>query len=188
MLLLYIKKNIMKDLMRIKALISADIESLLNQQIKKETHSSSMYLAMASWCDRNGYDNSADYFFKQSDEERNHQMKLFKYVLDMGGAAISPEISNIKGEFNSFREVFEDALDQEISITQSFKNIAARCHKEQDFVTMEFLNWFFKEQREEEYKARRALELFDIIGEAGTGAWEIDRHVSKISYTSEAGE
>ncbi len=175
----------MKDLMRIKALISADIESLLNQQIKKEAHSSALYLSMASWCDRNGYDNSADYFFDQADEERAHQLKLFKYVLDMGGQAISPEVTDVKAEFHSFREVFEEALEQEIAITQSFKNIAARCHKEQDFVTMEFLNWFLKEQREEEYKARRAVELFDVIGEEGIGRWEIDKHVTKITYDSE---
>ena len=102
------------------------------------------------------------------------------------GTAISPDVTNIKLEYNSFREVFEDALDQEVAVTQSIKNIAARCHSEQDFVTMEFLNWFLKEQREEEYKARRALELFEVIGEEGTGRWEIDKHVGKIKYDSEA--
>ncbi|WP_316804380.1 ferritin [Pedobacter nototheniae] len=175
----------MKDLMRIKCLISEEIETLLNQQIKKEAHSSSLYLSMSSWCDQNGFDFSADYFLKQSEEERAHQLKLFKYVLDMGGNAISPEVANIKTDFAGFREVFEDALEAEIAITQSFKNIAAKCHKEQDFVTMEFLNWFLKEQREEEYKARRALELFEVIGEEGTGRWEIDKHVNKITYSEQ---
>ena len=104
----------------------------------------------------------------------------------MGGTAISPDITNVKIEYNSFREVFEEALDQEISVTQSIKSIAARCHKEQDYVTLEFLNWFFREQREEEYKARRAVELFDVIGEEGTGRWQIDKHVGQIKYESEA--
>jgi ferritin len=176
----------MKDIVRIKSLLSADIEALLNQQTKKEALSSSLYLAMAAWCDRNGFDGSAGYFFKQAEEERHHQLKFFKYILDMGGIAISPEITGIKQEFNSFREVFEDALEQEITITQSIKNIAARCYKEQDFVTVEFLNWFLKEQREEEYKARRALELFEVIGEEGTGRWQIDKHVSDIKYDSES--
>ncbi|MBS7563783.1 ferritin [Mucilaginibacter sp. Bleaf8] len=178
----------MKDIMRIKSLLSTDIEALLNQQIKKEAHSSALYLAMASWCNQNGFDYSSDYFSKQSDEERYHQLKLFKYVLDMGGSAISPEVSGIKHDYTSLREVFEDALEQEVAITQSFKNIAANCMKEQDFVTFEFLNWFMKEQREEEYKARRALELFEVIGEEGTGLWEIDKHVNKIKYDSEAAE
>ncbi|WDF76036.1 ferritin [Mucilaginibacter sp. AW1-7] len=176
----------MKDLLRIKSLISTEIEVLLNQQVKKEAYSSSVYLSMASWCNRNGYDFSADYFFKQAEEERMHQLKFFKYILDMGGNSASPEVTGIKQEYNSFREVFEEALDQEISVTNSIKNIYARCMKEQDFVTMEFLNWFLKEQREEEYKARRALELFEVIGEEGTGRWQIDKHVGEIKYNSEA--
>src|SRR6201989_1575742 len=112
----------MKDLLRVKTLISNEIEALLNQQIKKEAYSSAVYLSMASWCNRNGYDYSATYFFKQAEEERQHQLKFYKYVLDMGGNAISPEITGIKLEYNSFREVFEDALDQEISVTQSINN------------------------------------------------------------------
>ena len=172
----------MKDLLRIKTLISNEIEMLLNQQIKKEAYSSAVYLSMASWCNRNGYDFSSEYFIKQSGEEREHQLKLYKYVLDMGGNAVSPEITGIKLEYNSFREVFEEALDQEISVTHAINNIYARCMKAQDFVTMEFLLWFLKEQREEEYKARRALELFEVIGEEGTGRWQIDKHVGEIRY------
>lgn len=170
--------------MRTKSLLSADIEAVINQQVKKEAHSSALYLSMASWCNQNGYDYSADYFFKQAEEEREHQLKFFKYILDMGGNAVSPETTNVKANFNSFREVFEEALEQEIAVTQSIKNIAAKCHKEQDYVTLEFLNWFFKEQREEEYKARRAVELFDIIGEEGVGRWQIDKHVGDIKYNS----
>ena len=176
----------MRDLLRARTSLKEEIEILLNNQVKMEAEASAKYLAMASWCDRNGFDYSSEYFFKQAEEERAHQLKFYKYVLDMGGTAISPDITNIKIEYNSFREVFEDALDQEISVTQSLKNIAARCHKEQDYVTLEFLTWFFKEQREEEYKARRALELFEVIGEEGTGRWQIDKHVGQIVYDSEA--
>jgi ferritin len=175
----------MKDLLRIKSLISTEIEALLNQQVKKEAYSSSVYLSMASWCNRNGYDFSADYFFKQAEEERMHQLKFFKYILDMGGNSVSPDVTGINRSITRFREVFEEALDQEISVTNSIKNIYARCMKEQDFVTNEFLNWFLKEQREEEYKARRALELFEVIGEEGTGRWQIDKHVGEIKYDSE---
>lgn len=180
-----VKISSMKDLMRIKSSISTDIEKLLNQQIQKEARASALYLSMASWCDRNGYQGSAEFFYRQSGEERTHQLKLFKYVADMGGTAVSPEVTDIKAEFGSFREVFEDTMDQEITNTQSFKNIVAKCHKEQDFVTAEFLNWFLKEQREEEYIARRILELFDVIGEEGTGRWEIDHRVNKITYDAE---
>lgn len=173
----------MKDLMRSRCLISQEVETLLNQQVKKEAQSSSIYLAMASWCNQNGFDVSSDYFMAQADEERAHQLKLFKYILEVGGNAISPEVSNIKAEYLSFRDVFEEALEQEIAITQSFKNIVAKCHQEGDFVTIEFLNWFLKEQREEEFKARRAVELFDMIGEEGSGRFEIDKNIGKITYS-----
>ncbi|RYE29474.1 MAG: ferritin [Sphingobacteriaceae bacterium] len=175
----------MKDIIRVKSLLSTEVESLLNQQIKKEAFSSAVYLAMASWCNRSGFDYSSEYFFKQAEEERYHQLKLYKYVLDMGGTALSPEITNVPNDFESFKSVFEDALEQEIVITQSFKNIYSFCLREQDYVTTEFLNWFMKEQREEEYKARRALELFEVIGEEGIGRWEIDKHVNKIKYDSD---
>jgi ferritin len=172
----------MKDLLRLKTSLTEEIEAVLNDQIRKEAHSSALYLSMASWCERNGFDNSADHFYKQSDEERQHMLKIFKYVLDLGGTAVSPTILDVKFDFNSFREVFEEALEQEVLITQSINNIVDRCHKVKDFMTVEFMNWFLNEQKEEEYIARRALELFEVIGEEGTGRWEIDREITKIKY------
>jgi ferritin len=58
--------------------------------------------------------------------------------------------------------------------------------KSKDFMTFQFLQWFLQEQVEEEYVARRALELFDVIGEEGTGRWEIDKNVRKIKYDNGA--
>ncbi|WP_242916536.1 ferritin [Pontibacter liquoris] len=172
----------MKDLLRLRTSLTEEIELALNSQIKMEAESSAIYLAMSSWCDRNGFDFSAGYFKKQSDEEREHMLRLFKFVSDMGGRAVSPEITNIQVEFESFRNVFEQALQQEIAVTQSFNRIADQCQKMKDYVTFSFLQWFLKEQIEEEYVARRALELFEVIGEEGTGQYEIDKRVPKITY------
>jgi ferritin len=107
----------MKDLLRLRTSLTEEIETLLNEQIKVEAHSSSVYLAMSAWCNRNGFDNSAQYFQKQSGEEREHMLKLFEFVNDMGGRAISPEVTNIPQEFESFRIVFETALQQEIYVS-----------------------------------------------------------------------
>ena len=172
----------MKDLLRLRTSLTEEIEQLLNAQIKMEAESSATYLAMSSWCDRNGFDNSSEYFKKQSDEEREHMLRLFKFVSDMGGRAVSPDVTNIQVEFETFRNVFEQALQQEIAVTQSLNRIADRCQKAKDYVTFAFLQWFLKEQIEEEYVARRALELFELIGEDGTGRYEIDKRVPKITY------
>lgn len=172
----------MKDLLRLRTSLTEEIEIALNEQIRLEATSSSTYLAMSAWCERNGFDYSAGHFLKQSDEERKHMLKIFKYINDLGGRAISPDILNVPQEFDSFRGIFETALEQEISITQSFHRIMDRCYKVRDYTTATFLQWFLNEQIEEEYVARRALELFEVIGEEGAGRWEIDKHIPKIKY------
>ena len=172
----------MKDLLRLRTSLSEEIETLLNEQMKVEAHSSAVYLSMSSWCDRNGFDESAGYFQKQSGEEREHMLKLFNYINDLGGRAISPEVTKIPQEFDSFRSVFEKALEQEVFVTQQFNRMADSCLNARDFVTFQFIQWFLKEQIEEEYIARRALELFDVIGEEGVGRYEIDKRVPKIEY------
>lgn len=172
----------MKDLLRLRSSLTEEVEKLLNEQITREGKSSSSYLAMASWCDRHGFDNSASFFYKQSDEEREHMLKIFKYVNDLGGNAISPEISNLQYDYDSLRSVFERTLEQEISITQSINRIVDQCHKVKDFTTVNFLQWFLQEQIEEEYIARRALELFDVIGEEGVGIYMIDKQIAHLKY------
>lgn len=170
----------MKDLARQKLSIHVDSMDLLNEQIKKEAHSSSIYLAMASWCDQNALNNSASFFYDQATEEREHMMKIFKFIIDNGGIAYSPEVSNINHDYNSLEEIFETALDQEISITKSIHNIVLRCRKVQDLNTEFFLQWFIQEQMEEEQTIRRALDLFDLMETEGLGLKMIDERIAHI--------
>jgi ferritin len=175
----------MKDLLKLKTSLSEEIENILNAQIKVEAHASALYLAMSAWCDDQGLDNAAEFFAKQSDEEREHMLKLFRYISNRGGRPISPEIANVPVDFESFRGVFEETLQQEMFVTEQFNNIADKCMKVKDFVTFNFVRWFLEEQVEEEYVARRILELFDVIGEEGTGKWEIDKTLVKVNFDGE---
>lgn len=169
----------MKDLIRQKISINVDVMDLLNQQISKEAHSSSAYLAMASWCDQNALPNSAAFFYKQSEEEREHMLKIFKFINDNGGTAYSPEVKNVMHEFNSLQEIFESALDQEIEITSSIHNIVLKCRKVHDLSSESFLQWFIQEQMEEEQKMRRILELFALMGTDGIALKLIDERVKE---------
>lgn len=167
----------MKDIVRQKIGINVDIMDMLNEQITREAHSSSAYLAMASWCDHNGLTGSAEFFYRQSLEEREHMMKIFRFINENGGTAYSPEVNNILHDFNSLQEIFESALDQEITITKSINNIVAKCRKVQDFTSENFLQWFIKEQMEEENKMRRILEMFDLMGTDGIALKLIDERI-----------
>lgn len=169
----------MKDLVRQKIGINVEIMDMLNEQISKEAHSSSAYLAMASWCDHNGLSNSAELLYTQSTEEREHMLKIFRFINDNGGTAISPEIKNIMHDFNSLEEIFESALDQEIAITKSIHTIVFKCRQLQDLASETFLQWFIQEQMEEEQKMRRILELFDLMGNEGMAIKLIDERVKE---------
>lgn len=172
----------MKDLISLKTSVNEEIESALNNQIKVEAHASSAYLAMSTWCGEQGYDGSAAFFARQAEEERMHMLKLFRYLNDRGGRAISPEVANIDTDFYSFRDLFERMLQMETYVTRLFNDMAEKCIKQKDFVTFQFIQWFLQEQIQEEFVARRILELFNLIGEEGRGHWEIDRQVQQVKY------
>ncbi len=170
----------LKQIVTPKRSLTEETEEKLNEQIMMEGLSSARYLSMASWCDTKGFVKSAEFLYRHSEEERQHMLKLFDYINNAGGHALQPEITGIKHEFSSLREVFEEVLDHEIEVTKSINNIVEHCFKIKDFATFNFLQWYVTEQREEETIARRAVELFDIIGEEGIGLWTIDQEIAKL--------
>ena len=176
----------MKDILRRHSVLNDEIVDIINKQVKMEAQSSAAYLAMAAWCDKEGYDNCAEFFFKQSDEERKHQLKFFHYLVDMECEAISPAVDQSQHEFDKLRSVFETALEMEIAVTDAIHDIVRLCRKEGDLATEEFLRWFVTEQIEEEYVARRCLELFDVLGEDKIALGMIEERILGVSY--DAGE
>jgi ferritin len=163
---------------------------MLNNQIKMEAQASAHYLSMASWCDVQGYTNSAKFLYDHADEERMHMMKLFHYINDAGGHALQPEITGLQHTYDNLRQVFKIILEHELKVTQSINEIVEHCYNVKDFATLNFMQWYVSEQREEEMISRRALELFDIIGEEGIGLWTIDQEIGKLeeSINGETGE
>ncbi|MCB0495176.1 MAG: ferritin [Cyclobacteriaceae bacterium] len=177
-----------KQIVTPKRSLTTETEKLLNNQVGKEASSSSAYLSMASWCEKSGYANAAEFLYRHSDEERMHMLKLFRYINDAGGHALQPAIKDIRHEYKSLRDVFEQVLEHEIRVTESINNIVDHCFTIKDFATFQFLQWYVTEQREEETLARRALELFDIIGEDGVGLWTIDQELGKLeSFVQDGG-
>ena len=178
----------MKENLSLNKSISNETETLLNKQVKMEAEASAHYLSMASWCDLKGYVNSAQFLYGHADEERMHKLKLFHYINDAGGLALEPEITGLKHNFDSLRQVFQLILVHEIKVTRSINEIVEHCYNVKDFATLNFMQWYVAEQREEEVLSRRALELFDIIGEEGIGLWTIDQEIGKLEQSIEGKE
>jgi ferritin len=170
----------MKEIITLKRSLTVETEGLLNKQIEMEGKSSAYYLSMASWCDKSGYTNSAKFLYAHSEEERQHMLKIFRYINDAGGHALQPTITGLKHNFDSLREIFQLILEHEIAVTKSINALVDHCFSIKDFTTFNFLQWYVTEQREEETLSRRALELFDLIGEEGMGLWTIDQEIGKL--------
>ena len=168
----------MKDIARQQMSIQVESMDLLNGQIKMEAHASATYLAMASWCEQNGFFTSAKFFYKQSEEEREHMMKIFHFLVDTGGNPISPEISGINHEFSSIQDVFESALDHEVKVSESIKNIVKQARTSTDITTERFLDWFIIEQVEEENTIRDILDMIELTGMEGVGKQMIDDKIA----------
>ncbi len=156
----------------------------LNQQIKIESQASSNYLAAAAWCNSKGYDNSADFFFKQADEERAHMLKIFHYLCDMGATPTIPALEQARDSYESLRDVFEMALNAEEMVSEAINNIVNTCRKQNDHRTENFMQWFVNEQIEEEFITRRAVELFDLMGDDKLAIFMIDERIPKITYNA----
>lgn len=167
----------MNDVARQQLSIHVESMDLLNGQIQMEAKASASYLAMASWCEQNGFFTSAKFFFKQSEEEREHMMKIFHFLVDTGGNPISPEVTGINHEFSSIKDIFESALGHEIKVTESIKNIVRKARESVDITTERFLDWFILEQVEEENTIRDILDMIELTGMEGVGKQMIDDKV-----------
>lgn len=145
--------------------IHPEVMDLLNQQIAVEMKASASYLAMASWCDQRELVNSKAFFYKQAEEEREHGMKIFTFINDAGGAALSPSVTDVNNEFDSFRGIYETSLEQEINVTQSIYKAFKKAREVGDYASEVFLQWFVNEQVEEEDTVRSILDTFDLMGD-----------------------
>ena len=130
----------------------------LNDQVHAELNSEYIYLAMAAWLDKEGLEGFAHFFKVQASEEREHAMKFYDYIYDVGGCVTLKAFDQPKAEYGSAVEVFEDALAHERYITGRINTLVKIAREENDYKTEDFLGWFLKEQIEEEANMIKGLD------------------------------
>ena len=145
-------------------MLKKKIEDILNNQIEKEGYSSNLYLAMASWCEANGYSGIARWLYVQSDEERMHMLKIVKYMNERGGHAIIPAFKEAPAIQKNIRAMFEEILKHEQYISESINKIVALTIAEKDFTTQSWVQWFVNEQIEEEAQVQEILDKLKLLG------------------------
>jgi len=141
------------------------IEKILNEQIEKEGYSSNLYLAMASWADKEGYSGIAKWLFAQAEEERMHMMKFIDFITERGGHAIIPAFEKPPVEFETINKMFHQVLEHEKYITGTINDIVALVIKENDFATHNWIQWFVTEQIEEEASVQTIIDKLTMLGD-----------------------
>ena len=161
-------------------MISKKIEKALNNQILLEAESSQFYLAMASWAEGQGLNGTSEFFYRQSDEERQHMLKLVRYVNERGGSANIPATSKPKDDYKDIIHVFQEFLKHEINVTKRINDLVGVCLDERDFTTQNFMQWYVSEQIEEEATARGILDKLKLIGNDKGGLYLFDRDIAGL--------
>ncbi len=161
-------------------MLSKTLEQALNDQVAMEASASFVYLAMASWMENEGFEGTSQFLYMQSDEERMHMMKLFHYINEVGGFALSPSVATPDIRFDSYKDVFERVLEQEKKVTAAIHNLMDIATKEADHTTANFLQWYVAEQREEEAQFNTILGKLKILGNDGSGLYLMDRDLANL--------
>lgn len=169
-------------------MLSKAIETALNNQIKIEAESSQIYLAMACWAEVKGLEGVASFMYAQSDEEREHMLKLVKFVNERGGHAKISQLSAPNVTFNSFKEMFETLFEHEVFVSQSINDLVHISLEERDYASHNFLQWYVAEQIEEEAVARTILDKINLIGDDKGGLYLFDRDIQNLTVTSASAE
>jgi ferritin len=159
----------------------------LNDQIALEGYASFLYLSMASWCDQEGLEGCAQFMHRQSDEEREHMLRLFGYLSEMDAHAFTPAIDQPPHEFSSVREMFEQVYAHEQKVTAAINQLVTLSTEQQDHSTLNFLQWYVEEQREEEALMRHILDKIRLIGDGPQSLYYIDKEVEAINASQAEG-
>ncbi|TBN03936.1 ferritin [Hyunsoonleella flava] len=167
-------------------MLSKTIEESLNKQIRVEAESSQIYLAMACWAEVKGLEGVANFMYAQSDEEREHMLKLVKFVNERGGHAKISQLNEPNVTFKSFKEMFEKLFEHEVFVSQSINELVHISLEEKDYATHNFLQWYVAEQIEEEAVARTILDKINMIGDDKGGLYLFDRDIENITVTTAA--
>ena len=115
-------------------------------------------------------------------------MKIFEYLGDVDGFALTPGIKEPPRQFESVQDVFKMVYAHEQKVTKSINDLIALASSENDYSTETFLQWYVTEQREEEALMRNVLDRINLIGNGPQSLYFIDKEMEALNQQAEAAE
>ena len=162
-----------------KTTMSEKILKALTRQMNREIYSGYLYLGMASYADSIGLPGFANWFKAQFKEELEHGMKFYDYLNQQGARVILQDIEAPPQDFNSGPALFEKTLAHEKNVTKLIHELVVMARQENDTDTVNFLQWFVKEQVEEEVAPANIIKKIEEAGKDKEGLAKVDEFLAK---------
>lgn len=158
--------------------------SLINEQIQKELYSAYLYLDISDYYSDEGLDGFANWFYVQAKEELDHAM-LFRTYLQNNSQRNRLLPVDAPGEsYTDYAAPLALSLEHEQYVTASINQIYEAALADKDYRTVEFLNWFIKEQGEEEKNSADLIRKFELFGHDAKGLYQLDQELAARVYSA----
>ena len=165
-------------------MLNAKVKDLLNQQVNKEFYSAYLYLDFSNYFETRGLDGFANWYKIQAQEERDHAMLFYQYLHNNNEVVTLDAIGKPDKALDSDMAVLQAGLEHEIYVTSLINDIYAAAYEVKDFRTMQFLDWFVKEQGEEETNAADLITKMELFGGDSKGLYMLNSELKARVYTA----
>ena len=165
-------------------MMNAKVHELLNQQINKEFYSAYLYLDFSNYFKAKGLDGFANWYMVQAQEERDHAILFYTYLQNENMPVTLDAIAKPDKEFTCDMDVLRAGLEHELYVTSLINDIYAAAYEVRDFRTMQFLDWFVKEQGEEETNANDLISKMELYGSDPRSLYMLNSELGARVYTA----
>ncbi len=165
-------------------MVNENVRQLLNDQINKELYSAYLYLDFSNYFKAAGLDGFANWYMIQAQEERDHAMLFYTYLQNENMPVTLEAIAKPDKELTSHMAVLKAGLEHELYVTSLINNIYAAAYDARDFRTMQFLDWFVKEQGEEETNANDLITKMELFGSDAKGLYMLNQELAARVYSA----
>jgi ferritin len=162
--------------------MNKQVASLINEQINKELYSAYLYLDIANYYADAGLNGFENWFYVQAQEERDHAMLFRTYMLNNDESIILTTIEAPGQTYADYMAPLKLTLQHEQIVTASIDNIYSVAYQEKDFRAMQFLDWFLKEQGEEEKNSTDLIRKYELFGSDSKGLYLLDQELAARVY------
>lgn len=165
-------------------MLDSKVAKLLNEQINNELYSAYLYLDFSIYYDEQGLDGFSNWYMIQAQEERDHAMLMLQYLQNNGEKVTLESVAKPDKTPNELIEPLEMGLEHEKYVTSLINDIYDAAYSVKDFRTMQFLDWFVKEQCEEEKTAEDMIKKMELFGRDSKGLYMLDSEFASRVYTA----